>query len=368
MKLSIQLILLCLSISASAQLTNFTLDVTPSPSTCLQNGVLDYTVQGVNPAATITYTITRLSDNVVLAQDITANSFGGLLPDDYEVTATQTLGGESNMQSMTVAVADAFAPLEYELQLTDELCGTDGTIEIVTSQGNFESVEIVSGPLLVGPQPSILISGLIQGDYVLEIIDICGNKSFVSATLVRSSNEFTATNIFESGLSRTAGCNSEFFRYGLRLIDNASGMFATPVIFEYVVSPPTSLGLPDSTFTYVEQNPYNLQHEIPLFDKNLDHNVNILITDACGFTYEIDYVMNRNLSGGARSLAIREGCGVGIDIYIYNLREPYSIEFLESPSGFDPIFLILSTLVHLQVLHIILTKMYQFQKAFIALG
>ena len=62
----------------SLALPDFSLSVSAVDSSCLQNGELQFSVSGTDPDADITYTITRISDNVVLALNISDNMFGGL--------------------------------------------------------------------------------------------------------------------------------------------------------------------------------------------------------------------------------------------------------------------------------------------------
>ncbi|MUV03739.1 hypothetical protein GN157_08455 [Flavobacterium rakeshii] len=90
--------LLLFSMATFAKLPDFTLTVTPTAQTCFGNGALGFSVPGVNPLASIDYTIYLLPDTTAPVGIITSSAYNNLHAGDYMVVATQSLSGQSNTQ------------------------------------------------------------------------------------------------------------------------------------------------------------------------------------------------------------------------------------------------------------------------------
>lgn len=90
--------LLLFSMATFAQLPDFTLTVTLTTQTCLENGALGFSVSGVNPSANIDYTIYLLPGTTTPLGITTSSTYNNLQAGDYMVVATQSLSEQSNTQ------------------------------------------------------------------------------------------------------------------------------------------------------------------------------------------------------------------------------------------------------------------------------
>jgi hypothetical protein len=88
--------------------------------------------------------------------------------------STQSLGNESASKQEDVEVIDAIETLTYQLSSTNEICGFDGTITVDVNSGNAVGYQIISGPVILPLQASNILSGLTSGQYVVRVIDNCG--------------------------------------------------------------------------------------------------------------------------------------------------------------------------------------------------
>ncbi len=75
-----------------SQLSNFTLNVTSTPETCLGNGALNFSVTNTVTGSNIDYSIYLLPNVTTPIATITASSLTGLNAGNYRVVATQSLG------------------------------------------------------------------------------------------------------------------------------------------------------------------------------------------------------------------------------------------------------------------------------------
>lgn len=116
--------------SAFAQLSNFTLTVTPTNESRTANGALNFSVSGTTAGATIVYRIFRLPHTATPIAATSANSFTGLAAGNYRVVATQSSGNENNQQQQDAAILNMIVPFSYALAGQKAVCGNDGEITV----------------------------------------------------------------------------------------------------------------------------------------------------------------------------------------------------------------------------------------------
>lgn len=267
---------------AIAQLSPFTLAVSPIAETCTGNGGLSFTVSGTVAGATIVYAIYALPDTVN-AVTTSANFYGGLTSGDYLVIATQSLNGQSSAQQQTVAVEDNIENLAYAvtdgMQYPGPCVPSVLTLEVNVLQGNAVSYEIMEGPVLFPPQPSNVFVGVVSGSYQVRVYDACGEAKVQAFT-------FTAVPI-TPGIASNSSTNlidCETYTVSEQIITNIP-LPAYPVEISYTLYPPS--GPPETinvTITSGIVDGYVISQP-SILTAGLDYTSEITITDGCGNTF-----------------------------------------------------------------------------------
>ena len=257
-----------------SQLSNFTLQVTPSNETCTGNGSLNFTVSGTTTGATILYNVYQFPNVTTPIATLSTNTFGGLVAGTYRVVATQSLGSQSGTQEQDVVIANQVVPLTYQLSGNNLVCGVDGSITVNVLSGIGASYEIFTGPIIKPLQTSNIFTGLIVGTYQVRVFDACGEGVVQTFTifnaisgqiLIASNNNFPPTN-----------CNSVLAVQTLTA--NNSLPIAYPLNIQYTVFPPFG---PPIILSQTINSLGNVNQQIPLYP-NLFYTYNVRITDACG--------------------------------------------------------------------------------------
>ena len=162
------LLMLVVSWGAVAQLPNFTVSASSTAQTCLGNGSLAFTVNGIDPDASMAYQIFLLPNTTTPVATVNTPAAPNLIAGNYLVIATQTLGGESNTATVNVTIQDEVNPLEYTLS-AGMACDGDGMITVNVVSGNAESYEIMAGPVTAPPQNSNVFDDLPAGLYQVRV-------------------------------------------------------------------------------------------------------------------------------------------------------------------------------------------------------
>jgi len=218
------------------------------------------------------------------------------------------VSGVDPAASITYTVVnDEYTPLSFSTNVSQAFCSSLGSIELNISAGEFQSVEIIEGPILVGPQSSTIITDLVAGEYTLEIFDTCGAKNTIARTVTSVGNEFEFVRVVKSAASQNLDCNMITFVNQISRI-NPNGLWAYPITFEYTVKSPSDPTL-EITTTFVSESPgpdVNIIHihDVPFLEYGVTNFFDLKITDACGFTVtENDLSLKVDLTASRRVLS-----------------------------------------------------------------
>lgn len=344
---------LLLSASTYAQLPSFTLDITVTPETCFENGVIDVEVDGVAAGATVSYVIYKMPDETTPV----ANGAGGAAPNypasftgldsgDYKVVAIQTVGAETGEEMQIVTIDDDADPVTSVTNEIDWgiLCGNDGYIEVTLLQGTAASYSLSlqqpdgSYQLIAGPQPSNLFTGLTAGVYLIGIIDAqCGNLVNMSHTIPFAPLgpvEFLGSEI--QPLFGVDDCDANFvqIKQGIQVPADAF-----PITVTFTIYPPDGSG-PVVQET-VHQSPGGtgdvqmlINEQIPYYPGEYYYDIHV--TNVCGDSWSFgleDQPVFFELDVNA---VLSPTICYGIDVTLLNFTAPYTIEFTSYPPGFAP--------------------------------
>ncbi|WP_157499238.1 T9SS type B sorting domain-containing protein [Flavobacterium beibuense] len=321
--------LLLFSMATFAQLPDFTLTVTPTAQTCLGNGVLGFSVSGVNPSANIDYTIYLLPDTATPVGITTSSTYNNLQAGDYMVVATQSLSGQSNTQTQNVTIDDETVELTYLFELADAICGNDGRITVNVTSGTAVSYEIFAGPVTRPLQVSNVFNNLPAGLYQVRVHDICGDAVVVSVQLVQLPPGLIIGEQTNFSPDPLPDCNTITISHVFG--PPAGYALASPISFTYTLYPPGG-GTPVIVTPEIEGSS---EVNIPFYNGQ-EYSYDITAVDACGNVYTLnDIVITPAFTG----IGIQEvfGCdGFTFGFQFANYMEPFSIEFLSAPDGFIP--------------------------------
>ena len=256
------------------QLSNFTLQVTPTNETCSGNGSLSFTVSGTTTGATMIYSVYQLPNTTTPIATLSTNTFGGLASGNYSVIATQSLGNQSNTQQQNATITNQIVALTYQLSGNNLVCGVDGTITVNVLSGIGVSYEIFVGPIIKPLQTSNIFTGLIVGTYQIRVFDSCGEgvvQTFIIFNATSGQIAITSINIFIP-----TNCNSVLVVQTLSATSTLP--IAYPLNIQYTVFPPFG---PQIILSQTLNSLGNVNQQIPLYP-NQFYTYNFKVTDACG--------------------------------------------------------------------------------------
>lgn len=317
--------------SASAQLTDFTLNVTKTDETCPGNGTLSFSITGQTAGSTVVYKIYHLPDAVNPIATLSGNTFGGLVAGNYRVVAIQALGDETNSEQSDVTILDNTVQLMYTVTIDDTTCGPDGKITVNVTQGTAVSYEIFAGPVIRPLQPSNVFDLLPAGVYQVRVFDNCGDGVVLTCTVASTSSDFT---IDPSHAYALASCNIVIVLSGVH--STPGHIISYPLTFQYVVHPPSG---PDIIVNFTEPignaTGAGFFHNLPFFYDQL-YTFDLTITDGCGNTH----TLNGNEINERLEVAIDQelvGCGKNLVVSPLFGVSPFTVTFLSAPAGFNPL-------------------------------
>src|SRR5690554_736876 len=341
---------LLLSASTYAQLPSFTLDITVTPETCFENGVIDVEVDGVAAGATMSYVIYKMPDEATPVATAVGNPapnfpaiFNGLDSGDYKVVATQTLGTDTGVEMQIVTIDDESDPVTTgTTTITDYiLCGNDGEITITLQQGTAASYELFQQQpdgtfqSIAGPQVSNVFTNLTGGVYAIGILDAqCGNVVSMGHTL--EYNPLGPVEFLGSEMQPLFGvddCDASFvmIKQGIQV-----PAAAFPITVTFTVYPPDG-----SDPVVVEQivpfpggsDPVQMQviELIPYYPGVYSYDLHV--TNVCGNSWSFGLDDQSVLFELEVSASISPEICYGIDVTVLNFAAPYTIEFVSFPPG-----------------------------------
>lgn len=324
-----------LTLISYGQLPNFQLNVTSTNETCTGNGSLSFNVTNTAPNATILYSIYLLPDVTTPIATLPGNTYTGLSAGNYRIVALQSLGNLSNTQSQDIQINNLIQSLSYQLTGQNVSCQTVGSITANVTQGTPVSYEIISGPIIVPPQASNVFANLPAGAYNVRVNDNCGDGVVQTYTIV---NIPPIPNIIISPLITTCelvDCNTISGSYTIGCTPNTTILY--PLTIQFTVNPPNG-GTPivfNQILNSGQANLETVQMNIPFFHAQA-YTYNIRIVDACGNLVTLNGQIEEELTLDLSKQA-PDSCQRIINLKLCNFVPPYTVSFLSTPIGFDPL-------------------------------
>lgn len=327
MKIKLLLFLVFFVSKNYSQLSNFNFSVNTTNQTCEGNGAMQFSVSNLQPNSVVTFSVFLLpnqTDPLVITTNL---QIPNLSAGNYLVIATQTLNGNSGTQQQQITIQNNYIPLKFSIASQSVQCGNDGKLTINVLTGNAVSYQILSGPVTTSLQNLNVFANLPIGNYSIRVYDICGNAVVNSFTLIEEYLPITLNfaNYFESSISCQ---NLTLFAS----TNYSQSNIAFPIIVQFEVFPPNnapSIVYNQTINSFVSGT---IQQIIPRFSNQFSFNVSI--TDRCGTNVSTTQnIVFPNLNATATTLT---GCSKKLKLEIINGVAPFTINFLNAPSGFNP--------------------------------
>ncbi len=265
---------------AVGQLSNFTLNVTPTNETCTANGSLSFATSGTTVGATMLYSIYLLPNTTSPIATISTTSYGGLVAGTYRVIATQSLGAQSGTQQQDVVITNQITALTYQLAGQSMSCNSNGQITVNVTSGTAVSYEIIGGPVIVPPQTSNVFTGLTAGNYQIRVFDNCGEGVVQSFALASVTPGLAISNLINNP---PLTCSTVLISHVLS--GTSAGSIIYPLTIICTVFPPTGPNIVyNQTITSGSGSSELYAQNITLYP-NQSYSYNLTITDGCGNVY-----------------------------------------------------------------------------------
>ena len=319
-----------------SQLSNFSLTVTKTDETCTGNGSLTFNVANTTSGSTILYSIYLFPNLTTPITTLTTNSFTGLSSGNYRVVALQSLGGLSNSQQQDIQINNLIVPLVYNLVGQSVSCQSNGSITVNVTQGTPATYEIISGPVIIAPQTSNIFTGLGVGNYNVRVNDACGDGVVQTFTVNAIS---TIPNFSSSALTTQCNlidCNTMAASFSINAIGTNTLNYPLTVVF--TILPPNS-GAPilfNQTITSGNGFTEIVNLNLPYYN-NQQYFYTIKVTDGCG---KIKNVLNTPILKSLTLILTKQSlnsCLKQINLSLCNFVAPYTVNFISTPSGFNPL-------------------------------
>ena len=331
------------SVSENATITNniipLTFSIIGTNVTCANNGTIT-----VNASATaVSYQLLAGPITTVVQS---SNIFTGLVTGIYNIRVVDNCG-DGIVQAFTL-LSSASSLQIFPPNLLQVLSCNSISVSHDISQGTSSQIAypltvqttinppsgspITSSQIITsGTSFNLIIPTLNNQSYPYNILitDACGSIY----TLNNNNLSYTPIEISDPALetSSTASCTSVNVLHTLTLIANYQ--FLYPITVQTTIHPPTGANIIVNQ-TITSGTTINLS--IPM-ENNMSYMYDLLLTDACGNTY----VLNNNVLAVSSDFEANIGIAGCSDNYIefalLNLIPPYNLNFISTPSGFNPL-------------------------------
>lgn len=314
-----------------AQLNDFNFSVTTIDESCAGNGSISMTVSGTTAGASMTYLLYLYPDIDTPIAQTSEDTFGNLGSGNYLVQAIQTLGELQNTQSANADIDNLITVLDFEIDqgFTGEC--NDPSIFVTTLSGNAESYEILSGPVTAPLQMGNTFADLPIGTYVIRVFDTCGNALTKTYTLLLIDVAFSVTAVEQPAVLNS--CEETTISHVITAGNGA--VLSYPLSVNYTIS--LLDGSESTSFSQTYESGPEMELEITEIVANYDDQIfqiEIVVEDDCGDVVTNTEVINPNPQ--VNMTPASTVCGMNLIITVSSIIPPYTLEFIDSPMGFDP--------------------------------
>lgn len=327
-------VFLAFSVSAYAQLQDFDIEITVSDETCNGNGSMLFAINNATPGSGFEYTVYKLPDQTNPISISSANTLGSLAEGEYKVVAVQSLGQESNTEIAQATIVKIPAPLDFYVSATNQACVEGANMIVTVTEGTGVLYEITSGPVVRPAQNSNVFEGLPAGIYIVRVFNECGNADVTTYTLAASPGP-PAISAPEYNSDVNGDCDTVTV---VNTISYGEGIAITyPLTIEYTFTP--SNGEPptviEQTFESGDSIELSLSQTFSVGDS--EYSYTLKITDGCNSEYTSDAMSLNPEASISHVPNIILPCGEHyLTISVANFVPPFTINFTDSPEGFDP--------------------------------
>ncbi|WP_341902300.1 gliding motility-associated C-terminal domain-containing protein [Fluviicola taffensis] len=286
--------------------------VTPSVSTCANNGGITITASTSNPP--LTYSIVS---GPVTQPVQTNNSFTSLPPGNYSIDVTDAAGHHS---PQNVTVAGTYSIVDFDPVKVAPYCPGDNTGSLVgnlipnTGLAPFTwQLFPASGP--ASPiQSSSLFPNLSAGNYSIRAIDACNNLRTIAVTIEDPGTDM----MFGSDLTaEKIGCDTMRISFYLTLDE-----LRYPLTYQYTTSNGT---FTTATETFIDSSQLDLHGYIQIAQTipGLTYGdfVQVTVTNSCGYQVTSP-LLNSYPFNFYPSYSFNQ-CGNSVNASFTNLPNPY---------------------------------------------
>ena len=336
-----------------AQITPFTMHLTPVDQTCTGNGQVSIDIDGTQAGAEFEFQLFQLPNLAVpvrVTSGVTASGNDlthvetSLSPGNYRLVAIQFLGVTSNQQFADITIGSNVQALAFNLTQIEVYGGKSITVNV--SSGFPETFELLdtSNNEVLPAQASNIFENVAEGNYIVRVTDVCGNRvtqgvtvvydADVEYSLLRETTQITASSLY--GFSVIDDYNT--LRHKELLSFNGSTTIPENYFpISVTISIENPLGGPDTVINTVWNSNADNDEEfsIPFYpDQTYDYT--IAIEDNCGNTFSLTNTIEANFDFIINSFnTICDQNNFTIRRYWFG-SPPYTVEFLNYPIGFSP--------------------------------
>ncbi|MBO3097790.1 T9SS type B sorting domain-containing protein [Gelidibacter pelagius] len=227
--------------------------ITALPSCENDDGVI--TVDAIGGSGSYSYAISPNAGSIVL----TGGVFSGVPSGTYTITVTDT----NTLCTADVSVSlEAATPVTFTTEKTDVSChgGSDGTITVnlpATNDNPVYTYAIIAGPSLVSAQGSKVFTGLVAGNYTVEVTSGRGCSSPVDVTITEP------TELTVSGVATDFAC----------ALDNSKSVSTLTI---------TAVGGTTDYVYSIDGTNYFTTNTFDIIDTGVVQTINIFVKDANG--------------------------------------------------------------------------------------
>jgi gliding motility-associated-like protein len=322
-----------MSVSAQAQLADFTATATVTNESCAGAGGVSFTIDNATPGADFLYTIYSLP-GMEVEYSGTNPAYNGLLAGSYTAVIIESLADESTTVSLDFTVDDNTSGLVYTLEAESQDCAGGNRIVVTLVSGTATAYEIISGPVVVPPQPSNTFTGLTNGTYNIRVYDECGQGFVTTYTALFDPQP----PVFESPIFQTpdtGDCSTTTLNSSMSY--PAGTIISYPLTIQYIIHP--SDGSPDivDTQTFTSGGPSTIEFSYAFaFSPGVTYTYDIVVTNGCGMVSGPTGLVFDGLPQVTLSKIPLPCSDYYINLSAQGFHAPYTVNFSAVPPGFSP--------------------------------
>ncbi len=351
-KVLLTMCLLLFVFVANAQEQGFSMNLTPTPETCTNNGKITVDVTGTQAGAAFAIGLYDAAGTELIVPIIALEATGTTLTytfnsrghGTYTVKVKEDIGSSSTMKEGTVTIANEVQELAFTVDIEEKCNGLKLTANVTTGNPvEYRLVKSSNDTEVIHWQTSNVLDFNMpfdDGQYKLEVKDNCEQIRLVELTLEQPEQpDYRVERKSGQYLFKVLKDCNHFYHVEKLYFKPWSHSFPSyryPFQVKIEIEDPDNLGtyntIKEETWDHSYEHSYD---DIPFY-RDKTYHYKITFTDACGTKFvQEDLIEPTNPSFGIeRGTAdcLKNNMTLGAFRY---LASPYTVTFLEAPDGFD---------------------------------